>query len=89
MPVRRTKRYASKKTNKWNRTPKKTTRWAGGKPWTPTEVQKLRKVYKDTPTKDIAKKFCRSVSSIQCKAGDLGLKKNKNYLKKMRQNQWR
>jgi len=90
MPVRRTKRYASK-TTKWNRSPKskKTTRFAGGKPWTPTEVKNLRKCYKDTPTKDIAKKFCRTVSSIQCKAGDLGLRKNKTYMKQMRMNQWR
>ncbi|HEQ99984.1 MAG TPA: hypothetical protein ENO22_11660 [candidate division Zixibacteria bacterium] len=87
MPVRRSTRYISKSSNKWNRTSKK--RFANGKPWTPTEVKTLRKIYKDTPTKDIARKFRRTVSSVQAKAGDLGLKKTKTYLKKMRSNQWR
>ncbi|MBD3217703.1 MAG: hypothetical protein GF310_05450 [candidate division Zixibacteria bacterium] len=87
MPVRRSTRYTSKNSTKWNRSSKK--RWANGKPWTPTEVKTLRKIYKDTPTKDIARKFRRTVSSVQAKAGDLGLRKNKTYLKKMRSNQWR
>jgi hypothetical protein len=87
MPVRRSTRYSSKSSTKWNRSSKK--RWANGKPWTPTEVKTLRKIYKDTPTKDIARKFRRTVSSVQAKAGDLGLRKNKTYLKKMRSNQWR
>lgn len=52
-------------------------------------MQALRKVYKDTPTKDIARKFRRSVSSVQAKAGSMGLKKTKSYMKQMRQNQWR
>jgi hypothetical protein len=87
MPVRRTKRYTSRTSSKWNRSPRK--RFANGKPWTPTEVKTLRKIYKDTPTKDIARKFRRTISSVQAKAGDLGLKKTKTYLKKMRSSQWR
>lgn len=86
MPYRRTKRYTSKKTTSWNRSPRK--RYANGKPWTPNEVKTLRKIYKDTPTKDIARRFSRTVSSIQAKAGDLGLKKTKMYMKKMRQGFW-
>lgn len=92
MPVRRsrTKRYSSKTSTRWNRpTSKRTTsRYANGKPWTPTEVKTLRKIYKDTPNKEIARKFRRSISSIQAKAGFLGLHKNKQYMKKMRQGTW-
>lgn len=90
MPVRRTSRRPTSRTRRTTtRTPNRRTSFANGKPWSPTEVKTLRKIYKDTPTKDIAKKFKRSVSSVQAKAGDLGLRKNKTYLKKMRQNQWR
>jgi len=85
MPVRRTNRYTSRRTT-WNRPPRK--RYATGKPWTPVEIKTLRKIYKDTPTKDIARRFSRTVSSVQAKAGDLGLKKTKTYLKKMRQGLW-
>jgi FixJ family two-component response regulator len=55
------------------------------KPWTPQEIKTLRKIYRDTPTKEVAKKLGRSVSSIQGKAGDLGLRKTAAYMKKMRQ----
>jgi FixJ family two-component response regulator len=54
------------------------------KPWTPIEIKTLRKIFRDTPTKDVAKKLGRSVSSIQGKAGDLGLRKTATYMKKMR-----
>lgn len=59
------------------------------KPWTPNEIQTLRKIYRDTPTKDVAKKLGRTISSVQGKAGDLGLRKTATYMKKMRQNIWR
>ena len=59
------------------------------KPWTPTEIKTLRKIYRDTPTKDVAKRLGRSISSVQGKAGDLGLRKTATYMKKMRQNIWR
>ena len=54
------------------------------KPWTPNEIKTLRKIFRDMPTKDVAKKLGRSVSSIQGKAGDLGLRKTATYMKKMR-----
>ena len=104
MPARRTKRYSARNTRStrsrntrtrntqnarstWGTTSR--TRNANGKPWSKQEMQALRKVYKDTPTKDIARKFRRSVSSVQAKAGSMGLKKTKSYMKQMRQNQWR
>jgi hypothetical protein len=85
MPVRRTNRYTSRNT-KWNRKPVRKTSF---KPWTPTEVKTLRKIYKDTPTKDIARKFSRSVSSVQAKASSFGLKKTKMYMKQMYQGMWK
>ena len=87
MPVRRTNRYTSRSSNRWNRSQRR--HFANGKPWTPTEVKTLRKIYRDTPTKEIARRFRRSISSVQAKAGDLGLKKTKIYLKKMCTAQWR
>jgi len=87
MPVRRTRRYSARPTSRWNHPSRK--RYANGKPWTPTEVKTLRKLYRDTPTREIARKFMRSISSVQAKAGDLGLKKTRNYMRRMRQQSWR
>ena len=58
------------------------------KPWSPTEIKTLRKIYRDTPTKEVAKKLGRTISSVQGKAGNLGLRKTQSYLRKMR-NSWR
>ncbi|MFH1893952.1 MAG: hypothetical protein ABIK83_14870 [Candidatus Zixiibacteriota bacterium] len=57
------------------------------KPWTPFEVKTLRQIFRDTPTKDVAKKLGRSISSVQGKAGYLGLRKSATYMKKMH-NSW-
>ncbi len=65
----------------WNKTRKTNYSF---KPWTPSEIKTLRKIFRDTPTKDVAKKMGRTVSSIQGKAGDLGLRKTASYMKKMR-----
>jgi FixJ family two-component response regulator len=54
------------------------------KPWTPQEVKTLRQMYRDMPTKDVARKLGRSISSVQGKAGMLGLHKTTNYMKRMR-----
>jgi len=66
--------------------PTRTTRRnTGFKPWTPNEVKMLRQMYRDTPNKEVAKKLGRTISAVQGKAGDLGLRKTATYIKKMRQ----
>ena len=67
-----------------SRTNPRTRRTFKFKPWTPTEIKTLRKIYRDTPTKDVAKKLGRSLSSVQGKAGNLGLHKTVAYMKKIR-----
>lgn len=43
--------------------------------WTKEEIKQLRKLYKNTPTSELAKQLKRTTSSVQAKAGALGLKK--------------
>ena len=41
----------------------------------------MRRVYANTPSKDIAMRLSRPVCSVYSKAGDLGLKKSSKYMK--------
>jgi len=41
----------------------------------------LRRAYANTPTKDLAAHFSRPICSVYSKAGELGLKKSREYLK--------
>lgn len=52
-----------------------------GKEWTRDEVKKLKKLFRNSSTADVAKELGRSTSSVQSKATQLGLKKTKKYLK--------
>jgi len=63
-------------------------RTAHFKPWSPSEVQNLRRMYRDTPTREVAKKLGRTISSVQGKAGNLGLRKSTSYMKRTRSS-WR
>jgi len=84
---RRSARPRTRTTTRSRRTTNRR-RTANFKPWTPSEVKQLRKMYRDTPNKEVAKKLGRSISAVQGKAGDLGLKKTQSYLRRMRQG-WR
>lgn len=53
-----------------------------GKRWTQAEMDTLREMYADTPTKDIAKVLNRSISQIYNQALKLDLKKSRQYLYK-------
>lgn len=50
------------------------------KAWSSSEISALRKCYKNTTNSQIAKQFGRTVASVRAKAGQLNLKKNKNFL---------
>jgi FixJ family two-component response regulator len=79
--VRRTRSRRTTTTPRRTRSNRRTYKF---KPWTPYEVKTLRQIFRDTPTKDVAKRLGRSISSVQGKAGDLGLRKSASYMKKMR-----
>ena len=49
--------------------------------WTKEDVRTLRRLFKNTPNRQIADDLKRSVNSIQQKAAALGLSKSKTYLK--------
>lgn len=51
--------------------------------WTKDDIKKLRKMYKNTLTADVAKELKRGEDAVKKKAARLGLKKNKTYLKKL------
>jgi hypothetical protein len=78
---RNVRRYSSRTTQRKRSSSRRTFRF---KPWTPFEIQTLRKIYRDTPTKEVAKRLGRTVSSVQGKAGDLGLRKTAAYMKRIR-----
>jgi hypothetical protein len=80
---RNVKKYGSR-TNPRKRSRTSTRRTFKFKPWTPNEIKTLRQIYRDTPTKDVAKRLGRSLSSVQGKAGGLGLHKTAAYMKKIR-----
>lgn len=47
--------------------------------YTPSDIKILKKLYPDTPNKDIASSIGRSVYSIENKSFQLGLKKSKAF----------
>lgn len=47
-----------------------------GKPWTPELLERLRRLYPDTPTRDVAKACEHTLSNTYAKATKLGLKKS-------------
>ena len=49
--------------------------------WSKDEVKLLKQVFRNTSTKEVVEKLGRDVNSVQNKAGALGLKKTKKYLK--------
>jgi hypothetical protein len=48
--------------------------------WLADEVEQLRRLYADTPTKKIAEQLQRDVKGVYVKAAELGLKKSAAYL---------
>ena len=56
---------------------KKATRGA----WSKDELKMLKKLFRNTSTKEVAEALGRSATSVQAKASTLGLKKTKTYLK--------
>lgn len=50
-----------------------------GKPWTPTEVEMLTRLYADTPTAELASLFGRPAHSVFGKARSLGLSKSSDF----------
>jgi hypothetical protein len=69
------KKAAPKRTRKTTTKAKKTTRKRRIRLWTAEEISVLRKAYKNTPTKEIAKELKRTVIAVRGKAVALGLKK--------------
>jgi len=53
----------------------------GSAPWSSEEVKKLKKLFRNTSTSQVAAELERSVASVQSKAAKLGLTKTKKYLK--------
>ena len=51
------------------------------KRWSTEEIARLKKLFRNMRTADVAKKMRRTVSSVQQKAFLLGLKKTKKHLK--------
>ena len=52
--------------------------------WSSEEIRRLRKLYRNMRTADVAKKIGRIISGVQQKAFVLGLKKTKKHLKAIR-----
>ena len=52
-------------------------------PWSKEELKKLKQIFKNRSTRQVADELGRSQKSVQGKASKLGLKKNKSYLKKI------
>jgi hypothetical protein len=51
--------------------------------WSKEDIKALKKMFPNTSTKDLAKKFNRKPKSVEAKSSQLGLKKTTKYLKKM------
>ena len=49
--------------------------------WSKDELRMLKKLFRNTSTKEVAEALGRSATSVQAKASALGLKKTKKYLK--------
>ena len=52
--------------------------------WSKDETKVLKKMFCNTSTKGLAKKLNRKSKSVEAKASQLGLKKTRKYLKKMK-----
>lgn len=52
-------------------------------PWSKEDVKKLKQIFKNRTTRQVAEEMGRSLKSVQGKATKLGLKKDKRYLKKI------
>jgi hypothetical protein len=49
--------------------------------WTEDDLELLARLYPDTMTNELARRFGRSAGSVKTKARQLGLKKSQGYLK--------
>ncbi len=49
--------------------------------WSKEEVKRLKKLFRNAKSSDVAAKLGRSVASMQSKASELGLRKTKKHLK--------
>ena len=56
----------------------------GGQAWSKDEVKLLKKLFRNTATREVAEQLRRSVPSVQAKASALGLQKTKKHLKLVR-----
>jgi len=54
------------------------------RPWSNDEVKKLKKIFRNQSTKQVAAELGRPWTAVQAKASTLGLTKTKNYLKSIR-----
>ena len=52
--------------------------------WTKEEEKALRKAYSSATNKEIAAQLGRTEKAVEHKAANLGLKKSKTYMKKLR-----
>ncbi len=49
--------------------------------WSKDEVKKLKKIFRNNPTKKVAKELNRPLDAVKKKASRIGLTKTKKYLK--------
>ena len=49
--------------------------------WSKDEIKVLKKLFRNTRTKDVATKLNRKPKSVETRAAKLGLKKTRKYLK--------
>ena len=56
----------------------------GRQDWSKDDVKLLKKLFRNTTTKEVAQGLQRSVPSVQAKASALGLKKTKKHVKLVR-----
>jgi len=49
--------------------------------WNKEEIRQLKKLYRNTSNKEVAKALGRTPAAVKGKAADLGLTKTKKYLK--------
>jgi hypothetical protein len=53
------------------------------KPWSKEDVRKLKQIFENRTTRQVADELGRSLKSVQGKATKLGLNKDKGYLKRI------
>lgn len=49
--------------------------------WADADIKKLKKLYSNNPTADVAKKLGRGTDAVKKKASRMGLSKTKKYMK--------